>query len=71
MKKIFALLLVAVCTATPAMTFWYNGTLMGTVCRNGPYYTAYPQYMAQPVGTNCPVRDPAGVVIGAGVVTSE
>jgi hypothetical protein len=47
-----------------------NG-ILGTVCRNGIYFTVYPSYMAQPVGTSCPIRDNFGNVIGSGVVTNE
>ncbi len=72
MKKILAFLAIAtLASAASAMTFWSNGTLMGTVCRNGIYYTIYPSYMAQPVGSNCLVRDGAGFVIGYGYVTNE
>lgn len=53
------------------MSFWYNGVLMGTVCRAGLYYTVYPQHAAQPVGSLCPVRNPAGYIIATGNVTDE
>jgi hypothetical protein len=70
-KAILAIALAAAALSASAMTFFYNGVLMGTVCRNGPYYTAYPVHMAQPVGTACPVRDINGFIIGTGVVTNE
>ena len=53
------------------MTFWNNGVLYGTVCRNGYYFTAYPSHMAQVVGSDCPIRDIYGNIIGFGVVTNE
>lgn len=72
MKKVLVgAALAAVFMTAHAVTFWYNGVLMGTVCRNGPYYTAYPVAMAQPVGSACPVRDPYGTIIMTGVVTNE
>lgn len=73
MKKILAAALIAA-AAIPAhaVTFWYNGVLMGTVCRMGGFYTSYPVAMAQPVGTACPVRNVYnGAIIGYGVVTDE
>lgn len=72
MKKIIAVaVLAAFAMSAHALTFWVNGVLMGTVCRNGPYFTAYPTSMAQPVGTACPIRDGYGTIIGTGVVTTE
>ena len=72
MKKIlFGLVLAASTLTASAATFWFNGVLMGTVCRSGAYYTVYPRHMAQPVGTTCPVRDYTGSIISYGVVTQE
>lgn len=72
MKKfLIAAAFIAAAASASAATFWYDGVLMGTVCRNGPWYTVYPNSMAQPVGSQCPVRSPAGYVIGVGIVTSE
>lgn len=72
MKKLLAIAALALIPAiSHAYTFYYNGVLMGTVCRMGAFYTAYPVSMAQPVGTMCPVRDPNGWVIGTGTVTME
>lgn len=71
MKKIIASLLVVAATSASAMTFWQGGVLMGTVCRSGLFWTAYPVSMAQPVGSSCPVRDSYGYIIGQGVVTNE
>jgi len=70
-KLILSIILAAASVSASAMTFWYNGTLMGTVCRSGAYYTAYPQHAAQPVGTSCPVRNSYGQIIGYGFVTHE
>ena len=72
MKKLLAAALIAAASIPAyAYTFWYNGILMGTVCRNGAYYTSYPRRMAQPVGSSCPVRDPYGNPVVWGVVTDE
>lgn len=72
MKKVLVGLVIAAAAASAqAMTFWQGGLLMGTVCRYGLYFTAYPVHMAQPVGTSCPVRDNFGNIVGFGVVTSE
>lgn len=72
MKKILlSLALLATMATANAATFFYNGVLMGTVCRMGYYYTVYPTHMAQPVGTYCPVRNGYGQIIGTGTVTSE
>lgn len=71
MKTIFVAVLALAASSAMAMTFWVNGVLYGTVCRNGVYFTAYPQHMAQPVGTNCPIRDNFGNIMGYGIVTSE
>lgn len=73
MKKLLAGLLLFALAISPAaaVTFFVNGVLMGTVCRNGLYYTAYQVHAAQPVGSVCPVRDPYGVIIMTGVVTAE
>jgi hypothetical protein len=72
MKKIIAVALLALCSlGANAATFFSGGTLMGTVCRAGYYYTVYPAYNAQPVGTSCPVRDNFGRVVAWGIVTDE
>lgn len=72
MKKILAAIALATTLISAhAVPFWYNGVLMGTVCRAGLYYTVYPAVYAQPVGTSCPVRDNFGNIIGYGVVTNE
>jgi hypothetical protein len=72
MKKfILGLALAAAVIPATAVTFWHNGVLMGTVCRNGPFFTVYPFHMAQPVGTSCPIRDGFGNIVGVGVVTAE
>jgi hypothetical protein len=72
MKKfILAIALAAAVASASAATFWYNATLMGTICRNGPYWTSYPAANAQPVGSSCPVRDNFGTIIGYGTVTAE
>jgi hypothetical protein len=70
-KTIVAISLAVAAISASAATFFYNGVLMGTVCRSGAYYTVYPVSMAQPVGSPCPVRDPYGYIIGSGVVTTE
>lgn len=70
-KTIIAIALAAAAITASAATFFYNGVLMGTVCRSGPYYTVYPINMAQPVGSTCPVRDAYGYTIAIGVVTNE
>lgn len=72
MKKII-LATVVMCSmvSANAVTWWNNGILYGNVCRNGLYYTVYPTYMGQPVGTLCPVRDVYGNIIGQGTVTNE
>ncbi len=72
MNKLLTLLaLAATLTSANAGTFYANGVLYGTVCRNGPYWTSYPAQNAQPVGSSCPVRDSYGNIIGYGTVTSE
>lgn len=72
MKKALVILAaVAAIASAHAATFFYNGVLMGTVCRDGLYYTVYPIQMAQPVGTSCPVRNTNGFIVGTGVVTTE
>ena len=72
MKKILlSIALLASVASANAATFFYNGVLMGTVCRYGYYYTIYPASMAQPVGTYCPVRNAYGQIVGTGTVTSE
>ena len=72
MKKLILASLAALATSSSfAYTFWVNGVLYGTVCRNGIYYTSYPSSMAQPVGTSCPVRDYYGNILGYGIVTNE
>jgi hypothetical protein len=65
MKKSFALAAVLAALSFSALpaTFWYSGVLMGTVCRNGAYFTVYPGFAAQPVGSSCPVRDNAGNIM--------
>ncbi len=70
-KTIVALVFLLSMVSANAFTFMYYGTLMGTVCRDGNFYTTYPRSMAQPVGTVCPVRDGYGNVMGYGVVTTE
>jgi hypothetical protein len=70
-KTILTIGLVIASLSASAVTFWSNGVLMGTVCRNGIYYTVYPTYMAQAVGTVCPMRDPYGAIVGYGYVTAE
>ena len=71
MKKLFVASLIFASSVASAATFWHNGVLMGTICRNGIYFASYPIHMAQPVGTACPIRDAYGTVIGTGVVTAE
>lgn len=73
MKKLIAAVVVALSVAVPAQayTFYQYGVLMGTVCRSGYVFTNYPSYMAQPVGSTCPVRDAYGNFYAYGVVTSE
>ncbi len=71
MKTIFVAAIALAASSAMAMTFWVNGVLYGTICRNGAYFTAYPQYMAQPVGTNCPMRDAYGNIMGYGIVSNE
>ena len=71
--KMVSVAVISIAAVIPAhaFTFFHNGILMGTVCRNGAYWTSYPQQYAQPVGTSCPVRNNNGVIIGYGVVTEE
>jgi uncharacterized protein YraI len=75
MKKILiASVLLALCAAASAMTFYSGGVLMGTVCRNGPYYTDYAGVSSLPVGAPCYVRaggNPYAPIIGGGIVTTE
>jgi hypothetical protein len=72
MKKIIALSVLALAASSAfAFTFYVNGILFGTVCRDGAYYTVYPSNMAQPVGTTCPIRDAYGNIIGQGMVSYE
>jgi hypothetical protein len=70
-KLVVSLALLASSLSAGAVTWWVNGVLYGNVCRNGFYYTVYPIYMGQPVGTTCPVRNQFGQVIMPGVVTAE
>jgi hypothetical protein len=64
---------VLVGSSANAATWYVGGVLFGNVCRtaDGLYYTIYPIANGQPIGTSCPVRNPAGVVIAYGVVTAE
>lgn len=64
-----ALLLVA--SSANAVTWMWNGTLYGNVCRNGAYFTVYPTHMGQPVGSACAIRDGMGNQIGWGQVSPE
>ena len=72
MKNILAIGLLALASmGANAATFFQNGVWYGTVCRAGYYFTVYPVYQAQPVGTSCPVRNNYGGIIGWGIVTDE
>lgn len=73
MKKFIAAIALAAAamSSANAVTFYHYGTLYGTVCRAGLYFTVYPVQAAQPVGSFCPVRDPYGYVIATGRVTAE
>lgn len=72
MKKIIALGLLALAVSSAfAATFYVNGVLYGTICRNGIYYTVYMISMAQPVGTTCFMRDSYGNIVGQGYVSNE
>ena len=72
MKKIFlAAILFAVSSVASASTWWHNGLLYGNVCRSGAYFTVYPSYNAQLVGSSCPVRDGFGNVVLWGYVSDE
>ena len=72
MKKILAvIMLLSVIASASAATWWYNGVLYGNVCRNGYYYTVYPRHQAQPVGSNCLIRNNYGNVVGEGIVSNE
>ena len=48
-----------------------DGLEWGNVCRNGFYFTYYPDQMGQPLGTACPIRNDYGIIIGYGVVTGQ
>lgn len=72
MKKLLLTIAIAAAAASAsAATFWYNGVLMGNVCRSGIYYTVYPIQNAQAVGSSCPLRDNFGNVVGWGFVSNE
>ena len=76
MKKSLIALFLAVAGLTAALpahavTWWNNGVLYGNVCRNGAYYTIYPTYNGQPVGTSCPIRNNGGWIVGYGTVSDE
>lgn len=72
MKKIIISILTATMfTSASAVTWWHNGVLFGNVCRNGVYFTVYPERSGQPVGSTCPVRDSFGNILGYGLVTAE
>lgn len=72
MKKVLAAALVVIAASSAsAATWWVGGVLYGNVCRAGVYYTVYPQHMAQPVGTSCPIRNNYGAIVGYGYVSNE
>ena len=47
----FTLLTLAIPVKSNAAGFWQYGTLFGNICRNGPYYQAFPNFSV--VGYNC------------------
>lgn len=72
MKKIIAIALLALASVSAnAAVFLQNGIWYGTVCRAGYYYTIYPVYQAQPVGSSCPVRNAYGQIVAWGSVSNE
>jgi len=73
MKKIvLAIALVAGLVGGANATTWMvGGVVFGNVCRNGVYFTVYPISMGQPVGTQCPMRDNYGNIVGYGFVSNE
>lgn len=72
MKKILATALLALAATSSFATVWLvNGVWVGNVCRNGAYYTVYPSYDAQPIGSSCAIINGYGQVIGYGWVSNE
>ena len=72
MKKLFVTAALLLTSLSAMSETWYvGGFLYGNICRNGVYFTRYPVYMGQLVGTECPLRDNFGNIVGHGYVSNE
>lgn len=73
-KAIAAIALLTAAGIASAYTFWdpLSSTWMGTVCRNGGYFTDYTGTgWYAPLGSVCSVRDSFGRFLMPGNVTTQ